>query len=114
ERLSRRVPIAGQNLCGEKRDPKRNFLQRLFANPGIYGPVVILESSGDRRDAPNRGTVTLSLDFVNIVSLLLVLNRDSYEAPKLWDSLSHGAAWIAPAGPYLSVRNVKLKKSAQT
>src|SRR5215510_10403629 len=86
ERLSRRVPIAGQNLCGEKHDPKRNFLQRRFANPGIYGPVVILQSSGDRRDAPNRGTVTLSLDFVNIVSLLLVLNRDSYEAPKLWES----------------------------
>jgi len=35
ERLSRRVPIAGQNLYGEKHDPKRNFLQRLFANPAI-------------------------------------------------------------------------------
>ena len=35
ERLSRRVPIAGQNLYGEKHDPNRNFLQRLFANPAI-------------------------------------------------------------------------------
>src|SRR5438876_346062 len=42
ERLSQRIPIAGQNLYGEKHDPHRNFLQRLFAKPGDFGPVAIL------------------------------------------------------------------------
>jgi len=60
--------------------------------------------------------VILSPDFVNIVSLPLVLNRDSYEAPKLWDShLLLSRRRLDRAGGTLSVRpECETQKPVQT
>ncbi len=74
ERLARRVRHVGRTLLGEKDDSKRDFLEILFANHVLDGPLAPLyRSSGlfftsaDQPDALGRGAAILFLAYLDIM-----------------------------------------------
>ena len=74
ERLARRVRHVGRIFFGEKDDPKRNFLEILFANHvfvGLLAPLYrssgLFFTSADQPDALGRGAAILFLAYLDIM-----------------------------------------------